>query len=204
VRVFFLARPPTEMRCRCRPRTWGGGVGCETVLTGERDDKTHHGVAGEGEEANLGFRVRVGSEGLTGAEILGFRVWEGSPELKVVGLRGMSRGGGPAVGAERGMGGGEAGGTAEGEEGEEEETGGERTEGGGRWAWPTIYSSMRWEQRRPLWAGTSPTSTASLQDGPSLPLLSWPEEARAVARDARCPFRPRAASMRGGPILHPG
>jgi hypothetical protein len=108
VRVFFLARPPTEMRCRCRPRTWGGGVGCETVLTGERDDKTHHGVAGEGEEANLGFRVRVGSEGLTGAEILGFRVWEGSPELKVVGLRGMSRGGGPAVGAERGMGGGEA------------------------------------------------------------------------------------------------
>jgi hypothetical protein len=84
------------MRCICRPITWGGGVGCVT-RDGDDMDSPHWrrgqcGVAGGGEEANLGFRGEGGvwGRGITDDKISGFRVWEGSPELKVGGLRGRS------------------------------------------------------------------------------------------------------------------
>jgi hypothetical protein len=72
-----------------------------TVLTRDGDDAARLGVADEGEEANLGFRVRVAYGRLAGDEILVFGVCEGSPELR---SEGGSSGGGGGPPVRAGMG----------------------------------------------------------------------------------------------------
>jgi hypothetical protein len=54
-----------------------------TVLTGDGDDAARRGIAGEGEEANSGFRVGDGMRGLTCDKLLRLSCWESSPEFKV-------------------------------------------------------------------------------------------------------------------------
>jgi hypothetical protein len=85
IQVIFLVTRAMQV--------WGASAGCTggepktemtTILTREGDNTGHHGVVGGGEEANLGFRVGgVRGGGLAGNGILGFVIWEGSPELEV-------------------------------------------------------------------------------------------------------------------------
>jgi hypothetical protein len=53
------------------------------VLTGDGDDAARRGVAGEGEKANLGFRVGEGVRGLTCDKLLRLSCWESSSEFEV-------------------------------------------------------------------------------------------------------------------------